>query len=596
MVFAGANDGMLHAFKLGTLDLTVSGNIKAKLCEDDNNNGICESTETNKGNLGKERWAFIPKGVLPYLQYLADPNYCHLYYVDSTPYVFDASIEAPGQPSSGNYWTTTKTSSSWRTILIGGMRLGGACKNSPATAFEVQTPADSIGYSSYFALDITDPENPQFLWEFSNPNLGFALSGPGVVKINARNSSGSGSTDTSKADKTKDGKWFVVFASGPTGPVGSSQFKGQSDQNLRLFVLDLKTGTLLRTIDTGIANAFGGSMTNASIDYDFDYQDDALYFGYTKSEDATATPSATTKWNKGGVLRLITRANLTGRDVTPTTTAANRGTALNPDNWLVSKVVDDIGAVSASVSHLAHYPLYNMTKPDKAYLYFGTGRFFFPADDVSSGTPLPPQEALYGMLDPCLTKILDITTDPSLSASHSAVCDDSSKVTCTSTGGVKDAPLKDWFDPTSCLENATTSFPANAPNGWYITLDAQAGSIGVERVITDTVASQTGAVFFTSFAPDSDICSHGGATHLWAVKYDTAAAIGGSIKGIGLLQVSTGAIQQIALSSAFGAATDATHKYGRRSDDIGGVPPTGQGLSVIAPPKPIDTMLHIRKK
>ncbi len=598
MVFAGANDGMLHAFKLGTLDLTVSGNIKAKLCEDDGagggiaNNGICEPGETNKGNLGKERWAFIPKGVLPYLQYLADPNYCHVYYVDATPYVFDASIEAPGSHTT-DYWTQTKTSSSWRTLLIGGMRLGGACKNS-ASAYEVQTPATDIGYSSYFALDITDPENPQFLWEFSNPNLGYALSGPGVVKINARNSSGSGSTDTSTADKTKDGKWFAVFASGPTGPIGASQFKGQSDQNMRLFVLDLKTGSLLSTIDTGIANAFGGSMTNSSIDYDFDYQDDALYFGYTKSE--VATPSSTTVWNKGGVLRLITRANLKGYDVSPTTTAANHGTALNPNNWLVSKVVDDIGAVSASVSHLAHYPLYSMNKPDKAYLYFGTGRFFFPDDDVSSGTPLSPQEALYGMLDPCLSKILDITTDPALSALHSAVCDDSSKVTCTSTLGVKNPPAKDLFDPTSCLEDATTSFPTNAPNGWYITLSAQSGSVGVERVMTDTVASQTGAVFFTSFAPNSDICSQGGATHLWAVKYDTAAAIGGSIKGVGLLQVSTGAIQQIALSSAFGAASDAAHMYGRRTDDIGGVPPTGQGLSIIAPPKPVDTMLHIRKK
>ena len=175
--------------------------------------------------------------------------------------------------------------------------------------------------------------------------------------------------------------------------MGNSQFKGFSNQNLRLFVLDLKTGSLLRTIDTGIANAFGGSLNNANIDYDFDYQDDALYMGYTKSEDAT--PSGTTKWTKGGVLRLITREDLTGNDVSPT--AASNSTALNPANWLVTKVVDNIGPVTASIAHLAHYPLIGKI-PDKAYLYFGSGRYFYPFDDTTTqqsaiwcGRPLPGQ-------------------------------------------------------------------------------------------------------------------------------------------------------------------------------------------------------------
>lgn len=587
MVFAGANDGMLHAFTLGTLDVTTTGNIVAKLCQDDGagaggiaNNGICEAGEKNKGNLGKEQWAFIPKGALPYLQYLADPNYCHLYYVDATPYVFDASIEAPGSHTT-DYWTQTKGSSSWRTILIGGMRLGGACKNA-ATAFEVQTPATSIGYSSYFAIDITDPTSPQFMWEFSNPNLGFASNGAGIVKINARNSSGSGSTDTSTADTTKDGKWFVVLASGPTGPVGTSQFRGYSDQNLSLFVLDLKTGSLLTTIDTGITNAFGGSLNNASIDYDFDYQDDALYMGYTKSE--VATPSGTTIWNKGGVLRLITRANLNGHDVSPTATAAASGTALNPANWLWTKVVDNIGAVSSSVAHLAHYPLIGKI-PDKAYLYFGSGRYFYPSDDASTG------QALYGIIEPCLSKIKSITT------AASPVCDDNSHGTATACSNSDSAPTKDNVDSSSCLKNATSNAAlTSAPNGWFINLDASVGTAYSERMITDPLAAQTGSVFFTTFAPDSDICSFGGATRLWAVKYDTAAAVGSSLQGIGLLQVSTGAIKEVGLHTDFGLVTDSAHKYGRRTDDIGGVPPTGQGLSIIVPPKPVDTILHIRKK
>ena len=234
MVFVGGNDGMLHAFNLGTLvEVTDSTSKKAIL------------SGTDKG---KENWAFIPKSALPYLKYMMDKDYCHLYYVDATPFVFDASI---GDPSSGDvsgdeqgscpdpYNTAT---CKWRTILIGGMRLGGACKDTTyAGSNGVKVPAAGKGYSSYFALDITDPEDPLFLWEFTHPDLGFSTSGPAIIRINSRTYEGSSSVSDGK--KT-NGKWFVVFASGPTGPIdiGSHQFKGYSDQPLKLFVFDIKEG------------------------------------------------------------------------------------------------------------------------------------------------------------------------------------------------------------------------------------------------------------------------------------------------------------------------------------------------------------------
>ncbi len=120
-----------------------------------------------------------------------------------------------------------------------------------------------------------------------------------------------------------------------------------------------------------------------------------MYLGYTKSEDAI--PSGTTAWTKGGVLRLITRKDLHGYDVSPTATAANHGTALNPANWLVSKVVDNIGPVTSSVAHLAHYSASYGTTPDAVYLYLGSGRYFYPFDDTMN------QRTLYGFKDPCLT-------------------------------------------------------------------------------------------------------------------------------------------------------------------------------------------------
>jgi type IV pilus assembly protein PilY1 len=132
MIFAGANDGMLHAFKLGNLGLPNSSHTAG--CTFGSNEKACLSGS----DLGREVWAFIPKNALPYLKYITKPDYCHVYTVDLTPFIFDASIGADGC-SEGNYWDCSKYNESdgtpvspatnrWRTILIGGMRFGGACR------------------------------------------------------------------------------------------------------------------------------------------------------------------------------------------------------------------------------------------------------------------------------------------------------------------------------------------------------------------------------------------------------------------------------------------------------------------------------------
>jgi type IV pilus assembly protein PilY1 len=540
MVFTGANDGMLHAFKLGSLEIV--------------NDSTTKKATLRGADMGREEWAFIPKNSLPYLKYLMDKDYCHLHYIDATPFIFDASIEPPS--TTGDYWNLTKTTNSWRTILIGGMRLGGACK-AVASTYGVQAPTATEGYSSYFAIDITDPlahpgdlvnYPPQLLWEFSRPadgDLGFTTTGPAIVKINAREVSGSVSIP--KTDK--NGKWFVVFASGPTGPIDTTkhQFKGYSDQNLKLFVLDLKTGALLRVIDTGIGNAFGGSLNNANIDYDLDYQDDAIYLGYTKAE--TNPPDANTKWTNGGIIRLITREDLNGGNV-----SATGSTALNPANWTWSYVMTNIGSATSAVGHLAHYPT-NSSTPDKAWLYFGTGRYFYKEDDITTA------RVLFGVKEKCLSKIKNIQTltDP--------VCDNSDVL------GLSD------------LDNATTTAPTTeSTNGWYITLDSS------ERVITDPLASTTGAIFFTTFAPSSDICEYGGSSYLWAMKYNTGGSIASLIRGKALLQVSTGVIEEMVLKSAF------TQKGGRRTASMQGVPPTGAGLSIVSQPPPVKRVVHTRER
>jgi len=276
--------------------------------------------------------------------------------------------------------------------------------------------------------------------------------------------------------------------------------------------------------------------------------------GYTQAE--VASPTATTKWNQGGVLRLITKEDLNG--------ITFAGTALNPYNWEVSSVLSGIGPVTSSIAHLAHYPV-KATSPDKSFLYFGTGRYFYSIPDASDDTTT--QRKIFGVKELCLPNII-------LNQS------------CTSAGTVATGDLAE----AATADGVELENPLLPKSGWYINLSAAAGSLYAERIITDPLASTTGAIFFTSFAPTTDACSFGGKSYLWAVKYDTGGAIGGYIKGIGLLQLSTGAIEEINLG------VDLTDREGRRTAEMQGVPPTGQGLSLVVPPKPLNKVMHIRKK
>ena len=142
------------------------------------------------------------------------------------------------------------------------------------------------------------------------------------------------------------------------------------------------------------------------------------------------------------------------------------------------------------------------------------------------------------------------------------------------------------------LTNQTTSPASSLPSassGWYINLDSTTGSYKAERVITDPLAAFNGVVFFTTFAPNGEACALGGNTYIWALKYSS----GGQptdLAGKAILQVSTGEIREFNLSTAF------ADKDNRRTAAISGVPPKGQGLSVLIGPRPLQKVLHIQEK
>jgi type IV pilus assembly protein PilY1 len=578
VVFVGANDGMLHAFNFGKLEVKWTGQgqfEKARLINPDTG-AICSPTDTNP--CGAELWAFIPRNVLPYLKYIPDPDYCHIYSVDLAPVVFDASIGTTGC-TEANYWNCDKVGSeaSWRTVIIGGMRLGGGCRNigtscnndGIGTADCVKTPANGLGYSSYFALDVTDQNNPQLLWEFSSPDLGFATSGPAIVRISAKDGTGA-------PVHTKNGRWFVVFGSGPTGPIDSSfnQFLGRSDQNLKLFILDLKTGSPVRTIDTGIPFAFAGSMYHSVHDMDWPnhrhrYQDDAIYIPYTMR-----TSSSPYTWTNGGILNLLTTNPLT----------ANKDEDLNPDNWVWRKVVEgsglsNIGPVTASVQNL------DDVLAQKSWIYFGTGRYYFAQgttlDDADS------QRRLYGLVHPCAI----FTAGGAGESDYMHI-----NPTCTDMINLPDAQV---INVTNIGNVPTSSTAISAMKGWYVDLDS-AGTytyspdpgrtFGAERLITDPFADPASeAVFFTTYKPYTEECSLGGKSFIWALKYNTGG-VPENLRGNVMVQLSTGSIEQVNLQSAL------TGAGGRKSAAMEGEPPRGEGMAIIGSPPGASRVLQIKER
>ena len=156
VVFAGANDGMVHAFD-GSMGNTTSGSELFAYIP-----SFTYGTSTTAATTG--------------LASLGNPNFTHHYLVDAPAGQFDVDFGAAGvAPAS-------RGAVDWHTILIGGLGKGG---------------------KGIYAIDVTDPTTwtsetaiaGKVLWEFTDSRLGYTYGTPSVVK-------------------TKKYGWVVVFTSG----------------------------------------------------------------------------------------------------------------------------------------------------------------------------------------------------------------------------------------------------------------------------------------------------------------------------------------------------------------------------------------------
>ncbi|MDR2710660.1 MAG: hypothetical protein LBB65_04935, partial [Burkholderiales bacterium] len=220
MVYAAANDGMLHAF-----DGTLAGDLK-------------------------EKWAYMPSdifrpreqaGIVNLIHQESDIDwpFRHYFYVNATPRVMDVC-------------TVTKcaSASQWKTVLIGGLGKGG---------------------TSYYALDVTNANaaadegttaTQKVMWEFTDDNMGYTYGRAIIAKTRAADWG-------YKTDGDPDGKWVAILPSGYNNGAGDKQAKYGAgtggDGKGYLYFVDVITGKLLHKIPTPDAPNNGGASPSTPL-------------------------------------------------------------------------------------------------------------------------------------------------------------------------------------------------------------------------------------------------------------------------------------------------------------------------------------------
>lgn len=165
---------------------------------------------------GKELFAYIPATVVANgLTELTKPSYNHRYFVDGEITVADVYINK-----------------SWRTVLVGTLGAGGVGKNRSST------------HNAIYALDITDPNAVNLLWEKSSddikdangvPALGVSLGKPVIIQ------------NTSN-------QWRIVLGNGPnSGDTAEGKISSASLISLDLFAGNAVVTQVPSELDNGLS-------------------------------------------------------------------------------------------------------------------------------------------------------------------------------------------------------------------------------------------------------------------------------------------------------------------------------------------------------
>ena len=441
-VYVAANDGMLHAFET---DPDNSPYYQTAGIENPDTNAANDDFQGTKDEdpitgEGAERWAYIPTLVFPTLKRLAEANYStnHRFYVDGSPQIGDACF---GHTLS----TPCSSAGNWKTILVGGLNQGGR---------------------GYYALDITNPDNPKGLWELKGGSGAACIVNDSDVDGTQSGDCNIGSTFGNPiiAKRPEDGKWVVIVASGYNNA-------SPGDGKGYLYVVDAQTGKILRRMSTGTGNGAtpsGLARINAWVGNALtDNTALAVYGGDLEGNlwrfqlDQSTTPSIP----RYSVTKLATVYDPSG----------------NPQPITVKPELAEIKG--ASVSHRA--------------IFFGTGQFLGSSDKTDN-----QRQSIYAIKD-AMAGAGDATPQNDVPQT------DMTRTSPTTIAGfVRQALSPVGTDQRTVSTINAVNFDTNS--GWFIDLpDGGAGTEAAERVNVDPVI-QLGTLIIASNVPSSETCVAGG--------------------------------------------------------------------------------------
>jgi len=360
---------------------------------------------------GTEEFAYIPASAYPNLASLSKPDYSHKYFVDGSPLVLDA------------YWND-----SWHSILVGSSGAGGG---------------------SVFAIDVSDPSNvdsSDILWDFhtsasDSHKLGMSMSNPVLTRL-------------------ASGDWVAIFGNGYN-----------SGDTVKLLLVNLQTGELIKAIDTEVAGSNNGLGDILAVDSDSDRITDYVYAGDLNGN--------------------VWKFDLSSNNSSQWKVAFKSGNTPKP--FFVAKAPDGSAqAITAGMTSGRH--------PDGGIMiYFGTGKYFENGDSLVTSSP--QLQSFYGLRDNG-SQILARSNLQQQTISYEG--------TPTLRGGSAEFAVR-------VVSNTTVDYGAKA--GWYVDLTSPSAANGAGERVIDQAILRNGRVIFATLIPSADPCNFGGTG--WLMEIDS---------------------------------------------------------------------------
>jgi type IV pilus assembly protein PilY1 len=534
VVYVGANDGMMHAYNGSLTKSTATAS-----------SGSVTGSFTAAG--GSEMFSYIPSGMYlgpdgvatdAGLAALANPQFQHHYYVDSTPVVTDVDLNNTGLVHG------TTGSPNWITLLVGGLGKGG---------------------QSYYAIDVTHPDNyvgsesnlaAAAKWEFTDGAMGYTVGPPLIVK-------------------TAKYGWTVIMLSGmnactvvagnPCTGVATDTSGGQS----YIYLVNPSTGLQYQTKIPASNTTYpvpAGSDQGAS--YASGLQDatdggiDALYYGDLL----------------GHLWRLDLRTT---------------GTAGNPvmsDAYaapvLLAQLRDGTGSYGSPTSGNAQpvttRPIVSVDpNSGNRYVSVGTGQLLSPADLVTTS-----QQTFYVFFDGTASSFLPETTTglPMSRYNYSSNNSTSGALALISINGANTTS-------TVCGVQTLATPPTFGTNvgGYYLDLSPATGQTTPScRVNISPLAGVDGTITVAANVPAGTVCNPSGSNEIFSFQTGTAVPLiydGSNNLLTGGYTAPGGAVSSLSqFNNAGGLSTDVTTQSGQNSQ-----------LNVVPPPDPKLNRLNWRE-